>query len=124
MNEMISALLVQPNQAATRIEFEHTLEKMQSLVGGMIEFVYPFNDPVAIICNEEGKILNLPLNRSLRSNDNSIYDIIAGDFLLVGLGKEDIVSLTDEQFKKYEMMYSHPEHFMILPDGTVVVMEA
>lgn len=124
MKEMISALLVQPNKAATRIEFEHTLEEMQNLVGGFIEFVYPFEEPVGIICNEEGKILNLPLNRSLKSDDHSIYDIIAGDFLLVGLGEEDIISLTDDQFKKYEMMYSRPEHFTILPNGTVVAMEA
>lgn len=41
------------------------LEEMQALVGGYIQAVYPFEDPVAVVCNEEGKNLGLSFNRPL-----------------------------------------------------------
>ena len=40
-------------------EIDGSLESMQRIVGGDIEAVYPFDDPVAIVCNEEGKLLSL-----------------------------------------------------------------
>lgn len=55
------------------------------MVGGCIEAVYPFDDPVAIVCNEEAKLEGLPLNRALRDEDGDIYDIVAGTFMVVGL---------------------------------------
>lgn len=69
---------------------------LQQIVGGYIEAVYPFVDPVAIICNEEDKINGLELNRALRDENGKVYDILAGTFLLVGLDEEDIASLTPE----------------------------
>ena len=36
------------------------LNDMQEIVGGHIEAIYPFKEQVAIIANEEGKILGLP----------------------------------------------------------------
>ena len=41
------------------------LNDMQEIVGGHIEAIYPFKEQVAIIANEEGKILGLPFNLSL-----------------------------------------------------------
>ena len=38
---------------------------MQAVVGGNIEALYPFEEAVSIICNEEGKINGLPLNRAV-----------------------------------------------------------
>ena len=38
------------------------------------------------------KIMGKDLNRALRDGDGEIYDIIAGDFLVVGLGEEDFSS--------------------------------
>ncbi len=40
---------------------------------------------MALICNEEGKFLGLPLNRALRDDAGEVYDIIAGNFLITGL---------------------------------------
>ena len=62
------------------------LKSLQSEVAGYIQALYPFEDEVAIICNDEGKLMGLPLNRALRLNGmagNEIYDIIVGDFLIV-----------------------------------------
>ena len=41
---------------------------MQSLVEGDIEEYMPFEDEVAIICNDEGKMNGLPLNRAVYSS--------------------------------------------------------
>ena len=49
---------------------------------GYIEILYPFDDPIALVCNEEGKLLGLPLNRSLRDSCGQNYDAIAGTFFL------------------------------------------
>lgn len=51
----ISVLLVEPNKYPKMIEIDDTLEVMQTVVGGDIEEYMPFEDEVAIICNEEGK---------------------------------------------------------------------
>lgn len=42
------------------------LKDFQDAVGGTIAASYPFDDPVAIVYNDEGKLTGLPLNRALR----------------------------------------------------------
>lgn len=81
------------------------LEEMQALVGGYIQAVYPFEDPVAVVCNEEGKNLCLPFNRPLLDEHGLPYDIICGTFFVAGLGAEDFASLTDEQVQKYKAIF-------------------
>ena len=62
--------------------------------------------------NEEGKIEGLPLNRALRDDQGELYDIIAGDFLVVGLTEDDFGSLSPEQMDKFEKLFHQPECFM------------
>ena len=90
------------------------LESMQKIVGGSIEAVYPFADSVALICNEEGKLLNLPLNRALRDDDGEVYDIISGTFFLCAAppDSEHFESLTDQQVKTYMERFAMPEMFL------------
>ena len=85
MNEKMTVLCVKSGEKPKRIEIENDLDALQRAVGGYIEAVYPYEDPVALIVNEEGKLNGLPLNRALRDEDNDIYDIVAGPFLVVGL---------------------------------------
>ena len=61
----ISVLLVEPNKYPKMIEIDDTLEAMQEVVGGDIEEYMPFEDEVAIICNEEGKVNGLTPNRAV-----------------------------------------------------------
>ena len=64
-DNQIRVLLVQPGKYPKEIKIDGSLESMQSVVGGDIEEYMPFDDEVAIICNEEGKLLGLPLNRAI-----------------------------------------------------------
>lgn len=43
------------------IEIDGSLESMQKIVGGYIE-TFPLDGPILIVLNEEGKLMNLPLN--------------------------------------------------------------
>ncbi len=100
--DKIECLLIEPNEIPKRITIANTLETYQNIVGGLIEVSYLLNDEdVCIICNEEGKIMNLPLNRLIGP------DIIAGPFLIVGDDYEngDFKSLTEEQITKYTKMF-------------------
>ena len=85
---------------------------MQKAVGGYIQAVYPYEDPVALVMDEEAKLTGKDLNRALRDQDGDIYDIIAGDFLVVGLGEEDFSSLSPELMEKFEKQFHQPEMFV------------
>ena len=111
MSDM-NVLLVQPESYPKAVTIGSDLESLQAAVGGNIEVVYPFEDDVGLIMNEEGKIEGLPLNRALRDDQGELYDIIAGDFLVVGLTEDDFGSLTPEQMDKFEKLFHQPECFM------------
>lgn len=110
--EKITVVLVRANEKAEIAEIGADLDSMREVVGGFIEAVYPFEEEVAIVCNEEGKLLELPLNRALRDEDGEIYDIIAGDFFVCGLNGMNFGSLTEEQQKRYLEMFKYPERFL------------
>ena len=80
----LSVLKIAPGQYPQQVEIDNNLKALQEAVGGTIAAVYPFADPVAIICNDDGKLMGLPLNRALRDENGEMYDAIAGDFLKLG----------------------------------------
>ncbi len=65
MEDTLKVLLVEPGQYPKQVEVENTLANLQKLVGGDIEPVYPWQEPVCIVCNDEGKLNGSPLNRPL-----------------------------------------------------------
>ena len=70
--EKISVLLVNPGEPPKMVEIQHTLKAMQDLVGGLIEQFIPFEDDVAIICNEEGKYNGMEPNRVIYREPRNI----------------------------------------------------
>lgn len=121
MNEQITVLVVEPGKAPHVKEIKPVLKSLQKKVGGFIEAVYPFPEPVAIVCNETAKLDGLPLNRALRDDAGEIYDIIAGTFLVVGLTEEDFSSLTQAQIEKYTKQFLKPELFFRIGSQIVSV---
>ena len=119
--ETMKVLVVEPEKEPYVKEISSGLSSLQKEVGGFIEAVYPFEDPVAIICNEEGKLEGLPLNRALRDEDGHVYDIIAGTFLIAGLSEDNFCSLDDAQVEKFSAMYKNPELFMRFGSSTLVI---
>lgn len=107
-------LVVEPGCVPYEKDIPSTLGAMQAVVGGIIQVIYPFKEPVALICNDEGKLLGLPPNRALRDGQGSIYDVVAGTFFLCGApaGAEDFASLTDEQIQTFRNQFSGAEIFL------------
>ena len=68
----LKILLVEPNKYPRTVYIDDTLEAMQKVVGGDIEEYMPFEDEVAIICNEEGKLIGLPLNRAIYAEPETV----------------------------------------------------
>ena len=75
----------------------------------------PWEDEVAIICNEEGKMMGLPLNRGIRSDEGQLQDIIAGDFFIcyAPIESERFLSMPPELEEKYKEKFDLPEMFMM-----------
>ncbi len=76
------------------IEIDDTLESMQALVDGSIE-VYPLTREVVIVCNDEGKLLGLPITAVAISEFASAPEMIAGDFFVCRRDEENLVGLRE-----------------------------
>ena len=116
-------LVVKPEHRPEVREIEGSLKSMQEIVGGLIQPVYPFDDAVVLVCNDEGKLMNLPANRGLRDKDGQIYDIVCGTFFLCGVpaDSDHFTSLTLEQIERYEEIFHTPEMFWGM-DGRIVCL--
>ena len=108
----MTVLVVEPMKEPRVVTMPTGLEALQKAVGGYIEAVYPFEDPVALICNEEGKFAGLELNRGLYDDKGKLYDILAGTFLVTGLTEDNFGSLSPELIEKYTDMYRTPQMFI------------
>ena len=107
----MNVLVVEPLKEPYAKEIDPGLESLQHEVNGYIECL-GLDENACIICNEEGKINGLELNRAIRDERGKIADIIAGTFLVVGSGEEDFDSLTPQQTEKYKKQFRYPETFM------------
>ena len=115
----MNVLMVETGKAPYETQIGDDLQSMQALVGGYIQAVYPFEQPVALVCCESGKLDGLPLNRALRDSDGDIYDIVAGRFFIVGLGESDFTDLPHELAEQFAERFRQPEMFMRV-DGKIV----
>ena len=115
----MKVLMVEPGKSPYAAEIESGLKSLQAAVGGDIQAVYPYEDPVALICNDEGKLMGLPLNRALFDDDGHVYDIVSGNFLIVGLGEEDFTDLSPDLMEKYGEQFKYPEKFARIAERKV-----
>ena len=100
----MDVLVVEPGYAPYEKSI-NGLDEMQATVGGLIQAIYPYEEQVAIVCNEEGLLHGLEFNRSVPGG----YGGVVGTFFICGLGEEDFCSLTSEQMEKYRKEYHKAE---------------
>ena len=100
----MDVLVVEPGYAPYEKSI-NGLDEMQATVGGLIQAIYPYEEQVAIVCNEEGLLHGLEFNRSVPG----AYGGVVGTFFICGLGEEDFCSLTPEQMEKYRKEYHKAE---------------
>ena len=111
--KFIEVLKISPQKPAEIVKISNTLEGLQQAVSieapyvGLIEIIQPDNEEdwkICLLCNEEGKILNLPPNR--RVGD----DIICGTFYITSQDRfGNLASLNEEQKQKYLKRFAEPE---------------
>lgn len=101
--QAIRVLVVEPNSKPFTAIIENDLESLQAMVGGMIEEVQ-LSETAAIICHEEGKLLNLKANRRLGN------DVLAGRFIVVGVDdSEHFKSLSPKDMRVYSNQFQDIE---------------
>ena len=96
-------LIIEPSKEPYKIKIKYTLENLQKLVGGLIDIIELENN-VDLICNDEGKILELPINRITKC------DIIVGTFLITGHHNGETISLSKKQIRKYKKEFNLLKH--------------
>lgn len=100
----MNVLVVEPGFAPYEKEI-NGLSEMQETVGGLIQAIYPFEDMVAVVCNDEGILLGMPFNRSMEGGYGGVF----GTFFVCGLGEEDFCSLTPEHVETYKQKFHRAE---------------
>ena len=109
-------LIVEPERHPRIAEIPHTLEAMQQTVGGYIEITYPWRDPVALVCDEEGMLKQLPFNR-LVAPQSAIF----GTFFLCGIDGEDLTDMPEELADKYMRLLYDPQMLIRTNAGYAVL---
>ena len=118
----MKCIKIEPHKKPELVEVGSDLESLQKAVDGYIEVVYPWDDLVGIVCNEEGKINGMELNRALTDEDGNIYDILAGPFLVVGLTDDNFGDIPEDLVDKYLKMFESPEEFVRI-NGRIAVVK-
>ena len=93
----MNVLVVEPGMVPYEKEI-NGLEEMQAVVGGTISAIYPYEEPVAVVCNDDAIYLNLPFNRSVEGGYGGVF----GTFVICGLTEDNFGSLTPAQIKTYK----------------------
>ena len=108
----MKAIIIKPGKFARIEDIDPTYSTLRTLVGGNIEMTYPFEDEyLAVISNEESKLLDLPPNRAVRRNDGSVADIYCGTMVVVALAPEgEYRDLTKTEAKMVLKMWGMPEN--------------
>ena len=126
---MIRVIVCRPGEKPTIEEIGDDLDSMQEIVGGLIEEYMPFTgddpreDNIAIVCNEEGKMNRMPLNRAITDEDGQMLDIIAGPFFIcyAPIASETIQSLPEDLEHRFQEKFELPEQFFRTKDGIEAV---
>ena len=116
-------LVIEPMREPYVKEIDGKLETMQSIVGGLIQAIYPFDHPeIALVCNDDGKCFGLPANRALYM-DGEMVDIICGSAFICAApsDSDSFKSLSDEQIKTYTDKFKKPERFFKVGDTITAV---
>lgn len=118
--ETMRVLVVAPRQPPCVKEIPSGLEGLTDTVGGPISAIYPFHDPVALICNGEGRNMGLELNRALYNGMGQAYDVIPGTFVIAGVGGDGFTSLPEDMGEKYSWRFQTIEVYAQVGNRTLM----
>lgn len=111
-------LIIEPGKHPREADIEPTLETYHKIVGGYIEAVYPYEDRVALVCEEEALFHPNQMWNRIISSDL----VIKGPFFICGLGEEEFADLSPALTEKYKRLFWDIVHFIPTPDGLVPIV--
>ncbi len=100
----MKVLMVEPGYVPYEKEINGWKE-MQAAVGGLFQAIYPYEEQVAIVCNEEGLINGMEFNRSVPGGYGGVF----GPFFVCGLAEDSFSSLTPKQIEVYKKAFGKAE---------------
>ena len=112
----MKVLIVEPGKRPIKADIDHTLHNLQQVVGGYIQAIYPWDDPVALVCDEEGLLKQREFNRYI---DPEV--VIFGAFFICGLGEEDFADLPEAMIEKYAALLHTPQALVRTPMGVIAI---
>ena len=105
----IKVLKVAPHQPPEAVWLDNDLTSLQEAVSigasyrGLIEII-GLDEHTCLVCNEEGKLIDLEPNRRLG------HDILCGVFYVTGQDEEgELTSLSEAAFEYYTELFKEPE---------------
>ncbi|MBR0206871.1 MAG: DUF3846 domain-containing protein [Clostridia bacterium] len=114
----MNVLVVEPRTLPYEKEVQDELKDLQAIVGGHIQAIYPFEDHVALVCNEDGIGLQLEFNRMITERQ---YGGIFGTFFVCAIDGENFASLSPEQMKTYKKRFQKAEMILAVNRGNPII---
>ena len=114
----MNVLVVEPGMALYEKEV-NGLKEMQATVGGLITVIYPYEEQVAIVSNDESILEGMPFNRSVEGGYGGIF----GTFFVCGLGEEDFCSLPPEQMERFKKKFHQAEILVGAKGNTPITLK-
>ena len=114
----MNVLVVEPGMAPYEKEV-NGLKEMQATVGGLITVIYPYEEQVAIVSNDESILEGMPFNRSVEGGYGGIF----GTFFVCGLGEEDFCSLPPEQMERFKKKFHQAEILVGAKGNTPITLK-
>jgi hypothetical protein len=114
----LNVLVVEPGMAPYEKEV-NGLKEMQATVGGLITVIYPYEEQVAIVSNDESILEGMPFNRSVEGGYGGIF----GTFFVCGLGEEDFCSLPPEQMERFKKKFHQAEILVGAKGNTPITLK-
>lgn len=130
--EYIKVIICEADKAAYTKVIPYTGDHIREIIGGPMESHHPCwpertkdARDLYVICNEEGKNLDLPRNRALLDDEGNVYDILHGTFLICGLDRSSgwFCSLSPAQEEIAMRTFGMPEKFIEDGTGTVHIFQ-
>lgn len=104
----MNVLVVEPGVAPYEKEI-NGLTEMQATVGGLIDAIYPFEDRVAVVCNDEALFLDMEFNRSMPGGTA----VCSAPFLSVVLQRRIFVLLHRSKLGSTERFFTRLKFFSV-----------
>ena len=105
VTEQMTVLVVEPGYAPYEKIIPHDVQAMQEIVGGLITAIYPYEEPVGIVANDEGILLGMDFNRSIEGGYGGLF----GTFFACGLTVDDFCSLPPDQMERFKKKFHKAE---------------